>query len=221
MIITSNMQAALNSGSVVPRWMFWIRATNRATGAVEQSGIWNGLEPVSVVIDGIAREYGAAGAMLSIPQFEFTSDLAVKQQNVSLSMLSPEIVQMIKGYDAKFAPVEIHLALIDPDTDQLIGVTRAFRGWLDTVSISEDESSAVASLNLVTSARSGTAGLTLSQSNASQLARDPTDKGRSYAAISTKVKFSWGAHTDLVPQHRAYIGGQPTAAEVIISRFIK
>ncbi len=46
------------------------------------------------------------------------------------------MAQLLRGYDARLAPAEVHRALLSLETGQLIAEPiRVFRGWVDEVKI--------------------------------------------------------------------------------------
>jgi hypothetical protein len=200
MLIPNEMQVQLRSGVVVPRWLVWIAGTNRDTGETEAAGFCNDADEVNVVVDGEERQYFGAGAMLSIGELQYEAGSEIQYQRVEFAMVAPEVETAIQQYDPRLAPVEIHLALFDPDTGALVNTARAFSGWVEDAPIKErptDTGSVpVVELNLASSARAGTKTLSAKKSPYSQRLRDEDDRGRDYADMAKEVKVRWGQEDD-------------------------
>lgn len=187
------MQEALASGVVAPRWLIWVSAKNRSTGEVETAGFWTGEDDLSIEIDGQPRTYTGAGATLAIGDLTYEAGLDVQAQRISLSILAPEVEEAIRTFDARLAPVEVHMALFDPENGAEIGTSRAFSGWIEEAPIKQSaKGSAVCELSLMSSSRAGTRTLGVKKSSASQRLRASTDRGRDYADLSGEVSVTWG-----------------------------
>lgn len=192
MSLSPEMTAALQKSTIQPRWLFSVSAKNRLTGEVEEMGLWTGLGDITLNVDGKTKTYTGAGSLLSMDGLVYKAGLNVQSQEVSLSLLDSKVVNMLRVYDPKMSPVTIHLVLLD-EFEQLVGNPhRCFKGFIDTLDITESEDDATASVKLVSSIRNGTKPLYLKQSHQQQLKRDPTDMGREFAAISGEVKIYWG-----------------------------
>ncbi|MEQ9241235.1 hypothetical protein [Roseovarius indicus] len=180
---------------VVPRILVWIEAQNRTTGEKELAGFWNGLDTVVFSIGGEERVYAGAGALLGIEPVVATVGLEVRMHRLSLSEISPAVAQAVRGYDARLAPVEVHRAMIDPATNNLVGIPhRIIKGTVDSIKIPEgtEGESEPLSMTVADAGRSLTQTLTLKKSDATQRAISAADRGREYAAISGAVKVFWG-----------------------------
>lgn len=196
MLIPNEMQLQLQSGVVVPRWLVWLSAKNRTTGALETAGFWTGEDELNVVIDGEERTYHGAGAMLNIGEQSYSAGMEIQYQRVQFSLVAPEVEQAVRGYDPRLAPVEIHLALFDPESGQLVNTARAFRGWVEDAPMSEkptaDGAVPTVELNLASSVRAGTKTVPAKKGPYSQRLRLETDRGRDYADLAAEVKVRWG-----------------------------
>lgn len=182
-------------GAMKARHLVWITARNRDTGADETAGFWNGLDDRQITIGGEVRTYVGAGALLSMEPIRAGVGLDVRMHEMALSEITPEVAQAVRGYDARLAPIEVHRALFDPETDALVGEPhRILLGTVDELKIPDpaEGGSAPLTLTVADASRAGTRVLTTKKSDAAQRAIDPTDKGREYAAISGAVKVFWG-----------------------------
>lgn len=173
--------------------LVWIEARNRATGAPERLGLWTGLDAREFVVDGEARTYAGAGAVLAVEDIITQAGVAVQMQRAGLAILTPEVETLLRGYDARLAPVEIHRARFDPVTHELVDVTRAFRGHVDemTESLGPKAGTSALSVVLASSARALTRLVPLRKSDAT-LASYGEDRFFRYAEVSGAAPIWWG-----------------------------
>ena len=177
---------------VIARTLVWITARNRISGSAETAGFWNGLDDLTITVDGQPRLYRGAGALMSVEGISAGVGLEVRVVQVTLSPLAPEVAQVLRGYDPRLAPVEIHRALFDLGTGALVGAPhRTFRGAVSDLSIVTGED-AQATLSLVSAARDLTRSVSAYRSDASMRQRAATDSFRAYADISGEVDVWWG-----------------------------
>ena len=120
---------------------------------------------------------------------------------LALSPLTPEVAQLLRGYDARLAPAEVHRALLSLETGQLIAEPiRVFRGWVDEVKIrtgavsetGEVGGTGEATVTLASAARGLTRPLTLTRSDAEMRRRNAGDAFRRYTDIAGEVGVWWG-----------------------------
>jgi hypothetical protein len=199
MLIPNEMQFALSTGAVIPRWLVWVTARNRETGAPETAGFWTGDDDATFDVAGEARTYLAAGGLIGMDDLSYEAGTNVQQQRLKFSMLSPEVRAAVEQYSLRLAPVEIHLAMHDPETWEIIGLARAFRGTVEDPKISDGAkseagiSTSTLELTVVSTSRAGTKTLAMKKSGASQRLRLATDKGRSYADLGgANIDVEWG-----------------------------
>ncbi len=184
-----------NNTRIRARVLFWVRAINRLTGSPETMGLWNGADHREFVIGGETRLYYGAGGLLSVDAITSVTGVKVRQQRISLSPLAPEVQMLIRGYEARFAPVEIHRALFDPDTHQLIDTPhRRFKGYIDKVSLKTGPKGekVTVELTLASAARALTIPLSRKRSHETLQARSPGDGLRRYADVSGTITTKWG-----------------------------
>lgn len=176
------------------RVLIWIIAKDRSTGAPTPLGLWNGDDVLSFTIGGVARTYYGAGALLGIDPIIYGSGTFVRTTRANLSPIAPEVAQVIRGYDPRLAPVEIHRALFDAETMALIAEPhRVFKGWIDEVRITTPEIGGDASceVTMASAARALTRTLPLKKSDETQKLRG-SDRFRRWADISALVDVYWG-----------------------------
>ena len=123
------------------RFLIWVTAKSFSTGAIEEMGLWTGDDHQAFMVDGIARDYFGAGNILEIDGISRAASLEVRMHQIKLSPLSPEVITLIRGYDVRLAPVLIHRARFDPETNALLAPPfRIFKGWVETISNIDDPS---------------------------------------------------------------------------------
>lgn len=187
-------------------WAIWIVARDMATNAPFPVGYWTWDDAGTVTVDGQARTYYGAGAALSIEPITYQLGAVVQTQRVSLGPLAPEVRQVLRGYDTRQAPVQIHLVMLDAQ-DRPVTAEMAFEGVMDRFEINEGplddagNSTVVCDVELVSNARHLTRTLSLKQSDASQRLRNPNDRFRQYADVAGEVRVTWMGETD--NPHRA------------------
>lgn len=185
---------AVTRGPLAIEVLIWVQAKNRETGLPEELGLWTGFEDRAFTIDSEARTYFGAGTVLEVPDLISQAGLGVQMQTAALALVTPEVEQLIRGYDARQAPVEIHLARFDPETNALIDTTRAFKGWIDEAAVREGVKNGEASLTtrMASSARALTRKVPLRRSDAAHQVAQPGDAFFRYADVSGAVSVWWG-----------------------------
>lgn len=121
--------------------------------------------------------------------------MQVRSQRVSLSGITPETRLALRGYDARHARVEIHRAVFDPDSLQLVDAPhRLFRFWIDRLKITTPAKGepGKAEVELASAARALTTPMSRKRSDASLRARASTDGFRKYASQAEAVETPWG-----------------------------
>ena len=178
---------------VIVRHLLWFRAKNRTTGAEETLGLWNGIDAQQFTVDGEVRDYFGAGSLLDIEPITSGVRLDVRMLQVSLNDLTPEVSQLLRGYDARLAPVEIHRALLDHEARQLIAPpVRVFQGWIDQPTIRTGERHE-AKTSLASDARRLTRTVDTFRSDAAMRQRNGSDGFRRYTDVAGQIPVWWGS----------------------------
>lgn len=177
----------------ISRTLFYVTAKNRTTGLPESIGLWDGDDVEEFTIDGDVRIYYGPSIM-EVPTISGGVGLDVRQISVKVPHLSPEVQNMLRLYDPRLAPVEMHRAVYSLETNNLIGLRRIFKGWITKAPITTgaEGQEGRADISLVSAARSLTRKLALYRSNADQRARLGTDRGREYGSTSGLKEVWWG-----------------------------
>lgn len=175
--------------------LVWISARDRASGAVETIGFWTGADHQQFTIDGQVRLYYAAGAMLKMDPIRRQTGLKVRTQRITFSQIAPEMEMLIRGYDPRHAPVEVHRALFHPETEALIDEPHVLiRGFIDRAPLTtpaKGEAGQV-TLEIASEARALTKPLSRSRSDATLRGRNGDDAFRQYASLTETAETPWG-----------------------------
>lgn len=176
------------------RILIWITARNRTTGLPEAMGLWTGAQDRTFTIGAANRLYVGAGTVMEVPPIKIAAGLQVRMQRFTLSPLAPEVADLIRTYDARLAPIEIHRALFSTGDGALIASPHlVWRGFVDEAPVRQPEpgGSATCEISAASSARLLTRTLSLRQSDATQQLRSG-DRFRRYVDVSGSVDVFWG-----------------------------
>ncbi len=175
--------------------LIWIVARNRTTGLPETMGLWTGEDHATFMIDGQPRLYFGAGTVLQVDDLTYSVGLSVQMQTARLSAITPEVALLLRGYDARLAPVEIHRALFFAASGALVAPPmRLFKGRIEEQPISTPVKGGTAAvqIKMASSVREMTRTLTLMKSDPALRARSPGDGFRKYNTVSGQVDTPWG-----------------------------
>lgn len=198
-VITNQLNAR---EGVHNRMLLWVEARDRTTGSTEAAGFWNGIDDRNFTIEGSSRTYYGAGAILGVEPIVYGVGTSVRMQTITLSHLNEDVENILRGYEVRFAPVELHVAYFDLDSDVLLDEPdRVFRGWIDAMTIHTPEAGgeSSATLTLASYSRSLTYPLALKKSDQALRARATGDKFRQYNDVSGAVETFWGEKRQKVP----------------------
>lgn len=178
--------------------LIWFIARNRDTGADESIGFWTGDDHQQFSIGGETRLYFGAGAVIKIPPVKAGIGLTVRQHRIVLPPVIDEVQQLLRVYEARLAPVEVHVCTFDVYTNNLLGQPiRMIKGFLNEAPEergAKDEESRL-ELTVTSTARLLTFGLPLLRSNEELQKRNPDDKGREYSDVSGDWVVPWGQNS--------------------------
>lgn len=175
--------------------LVWIVARNRATGAPEALGLWTGADARLIEVDGSLRSYQGAGGLIGLEPLTQRAGIEVRQFRLSLSPVSSAVAAVIRLYDPRLAPVEIHEWHLDPANDlALAAPQRVFKGHLVQAQVPTAGEGEAAGIEVVavSAAWMLTRNLATRRSDAALTARAPGDRFRRYVDISGSVQTVWG-----------------------------
>lgn len=175
--------------------LLWITARERTPERTPHSlGLWTGPDHQDVVVGAEPRTYYGVGGLLGLEPLIAAAALEVRQYRIEVSPLHAQIVEAVRVYDARLAPVELHSWYFDPATHTALAPpVREFRGTVMEVDMPEPPAGgeATCSLTLASDAWRLTRGLTTRRSDAALQARNPGDGFRRYNVV-TGVDVGWG-----------------------------
>ncbi len=185
---------ALAEAGVHAEILIWVTARNRSTGVDQTVGLWTGDDHASIDTGSGARLFYGAGTVLDVGAIQSREGLDVISQTVSLNMATPEVEQLIRGYDARLAAVEMHRALFNADGQLVSTPHRIFKGHIDEepVTLAGEDGEYKCELTIVSIARMLSVMPYQMQSDEAQKRRSG-DRFLRYASISGEVKVLWGA----------------------------
>lgn len=138
--ITSAFLAALTGArdkGLVPRRFVWIIGKDIASGAPASIGLWTGDDDINITVtSGVtglpeARAY-YGGLNLQVSPIPRTADLTIQTVTITIGQIAPVAQQLVRGYDLRLAPVEIHDMAFDTATRQPSAAPEiAFLGIVD------------------------------------------------------------------------------------------
>jgi hypothetical protein len=175
------------------RRLVWIAARNRQTGIIEGLGLCTGADDLTVSVAGVARTYLGVGALLESEPITAGAGLTVRIHQLRLAAIDGRVEDLVKGYETRFADVDIHRAIFDPETGAMAGPPhRVFRGLVNALDFPTGavDGSPACIIEVVSETRALTRTLPTKKSDDSHQARGG-DRFRRYAEISGAVPVYW------------------------------
>lgn len=138
--LDSAVVTALAARGLVFRDFIWIEARDRITGDIVGDGQWSDIGPTTVqVIDPntggpTTRTYYGSGTLTKVADVILTSTISVQPATITMSQVHNRVNDLLRGYDVKLAPVQMHRGLFSLTSRQLVApaVVR-FVGYVDNV----------------------------------------------------------------------------------------
>ncbi|WP_273523942.1 hypothetical protein [Rhodosalinus sediminis] len=203
--ISPEVQAAIEAGVLVPRDFLWIEARRRDTGAAVTWGAWSDLGTITAdVIDPVSgvtvqRTYEGAGSLVQISEVPLVIGLTVQAVEIQLSQIADGAETLIRTYDARRAPVELHRGFLDPATMRLAApAVPRFMGFVDEAPVETPAEGGEGAIRLTCTGhpqelvRSASA----KRSDADQRRRNATDGFYRHAATVSSWKIFWGQKSE-------------------------
>lgn len=186
--------ALAQGNGAVARLLVYVWALNRTTSDIEEMGLWSGGQDRTFTIRGSARLYTRAAGLLSIDEIIAQPGTDVMFTQLMLSTVDPAVWQLLEAYEPRFAPVEVHRALFDPLSGDLVAEpVRVFRGWIDKAPrpTAEVGGDAEMKISLASANRGLTRGLPFAKSDPALEQARSGDRFRRYTDIGV-VTTPWG-----------------------------
>jgi hypothetical protein len=197
---TSAINNARDSG-LVERDLLTIFARNRSDNSITTFPFWT--EPMGddVAITVIAGADGSSvsrtfigGAIMSIGDVPNVADLTIRRVPVTLSQIHPTVASMFRTYDIRVCAAEIHRALLDPVTRNLVGavychfVGQVNMSPLTTPAVEQEGGLAI---EIVSDTRELTRTNPARRSDTTQ-SRRSGDRMLKYASLTSTIVLPWG-----------------------------
>lgn len=175
------------------RVLIWIEAKDHDTGAANPMGIWDGRDHAEFEVDGEIRTFYGAGNVQDLAAFSSEAGLVVHNHSIELAAFSPEVRELVRGRDVRFARIQIYLARFNSETGAVISLSRVFHGVVDAApeEIGAAGGAAIVSLKLVSNARLLTRKTPVLKSHVAQSKREGDGFFR-YADMSGNYPIFWG-----------------------------
>ncbi|MFP4275519.1 MAG: hypothetical protein ACLFRU_10890 [Paracoccaceae bacterium] len=200
-----SVQAALEAGALVPRDFVFVTARDRSDGSPVTWGAWSDLGTITAdVIDPVTgvtvqRTYEGAGSLVAVSEVPLVTGLTIQTVQIELSQIAAGAEQLVRGYDIKRAPVELHRGFLDPATMRLVApVVPRFLGFVDEAEILTPEEGGEGAMQLTCTshAQELTRSSTSKRSDADQRRRSANDGFFRHAATVGTWKIFWGQKSE-------------------------
>lgn len=196
---SAELQAALAADALVARDFLWVEPLSRDTGARIGWGAWSGsgsvlAEVASPIGGNVFRTFTGAGDLVSMTDFQMVAGLEVQTINVTLAGIGAQSEALVRGYDAKLAPIEIYRGYFSPESQRIIGAAQPlFLGFVDKVDIitPEEGGESVIALTCANHVQELMRQGTSTRSDADQKLRDPNDDFYNHSASVGTWQVIW------------------------------
>jgi len=180
-------------GPVNAEILIWFEVKDRDTGLAQTLGFSTLDEDRTFEVEGEQRVYIGLGERVNVGNLISQTGVVVQTQRVSVSGLTEAANLLIKEFDARNAPAQIHSVQFDPETLQVIVIDDILKGFLNKApeSGSKKGGEPVFDLQFNTAARNLTRTLPLTQSHAYQQQFN-NDEFMKYADVSGTTEVYWG-----------------------------
>jgi len=184
----------LARAGIMPRWLLWVGAKQFGTLTPAPLGLWSGDDDLTFTIEGSSRTYLGALSRFEVEPITYATGLDVRTLNITLAANAPETEDLVRGFVIRLAPVELHLALLDPASTDLIDVQPMFRGFVNRAPLTTPPIGGgdTVTIEMVSRMRSlALPGPALKKTDAAMRRRNATDSFYQYGAIATEVQTEW------------------------------
>jgi hypothetical protein len=198
----SDTITALQTGALILRDMLWIRGSD-LSGNAETWGFWTGSDNVTVTVvkatdpgSTESRAYIGGGSLLSDGVDPITYQLGIVAQtiNVKLSQIHSSVQDMVRGADIRLAEAELHRALFDVSTGQIVSTPfPRFYGIIEGAPINTPAVGGDGSITLAITSVS----IDLTRTNPALKSDEATklrsgDRFRQYSGVTGQYTVDWG-----------------------------
>lgn len=196
--------AALRERRTVPRDFLWFSVRNFSTGALYSEGYWSDHGTVTAEVDDVEagavvqRDY-VGSQLVSIGPVVLESGTAAQTLTITLAQASDRVANLIQGYDAKQARVQLHRGMMHRDTGLLVAPAHSrFLGWVNTIDIPRAAEGRAADVQVFCVSDSQELGRSNPsiRSDADQRARFATDDFFADTATAGELAIFWGVKNE-------------------------
>ncbi len=175
-------------------WLLWVEARNRTTSALEPLGLWSGPDDAALAPKGASRVYHGRQGTFEVGALSYAAGTSIGECSVTVGANTPEVQQLLRGTDTRFAEADLFCALFSAETNALLGFGEAWTGFVDAapITIAEVGGTSTATITLLSSMRAGTELPASKKSDEMQTLRQG-DRFRQYANPSSYAHDWWGA----------------------------
>lgn len=194
--------AALAQPHKVSHLLFWVQGVHRVTGQAGVFGFWTGPDHRTFTIDGVARDYLGAGAVIRVPPLVTEMGLTERTNRLKLSGLATTTADILRAWTVEDQPIEVRRAWFDPATNALIAepVLEYDGRCTEAKLVTEGEGGpSTVDLSFIGGAWRLLRGLALRKSDAALRARAPGDGFRRYIDVTGQVEVTWMEKTARAP----------------------
>ncbi len=175
--------------------LVWIVARDRTTGADQTIGFWTGDDHRTFQIGAETRLYYGAGDVIDVAPVVAGIGMSVRHFRVTLTAATDEVRMLLRDYDPRLAPVEVHVAPMDIDTGGPLGAPkRMIKGVVNKLpeDIGAKGTQNKLEMTITSNALALTRALPLLRSNEELQRRSANDRGREYADVAGEWVTQWG-----------------------------
>lgn len=180
-----------------PRWLLWTRIKNAVTLVEEPMGLWSGDKDATFEIKGEQRPYYGTQGLFQADDIVNAVGMEVRTQKVKLSGLTPSAVATAQSAIVRNARAELHEALFDPVTMNLIHIERVWDGIIEKAprqTPALGEGGSTITFEIANKMRMLSRRMPLTKSNEMQKRRNPVDAFRKDGSIAAAAApVIWGA----------------------------
>jgi hypothetical protein len=172
------------------RWLVWARPIDRDTGLRVGIGFWTGIDEYTRNIASEDRLYYAAP--LEIPPMRTSKGLDVQMIDIGMAVTA-EAEFLVRGYEPRLAPLDIHIEVTDPRDNSLLERSLQWRGTIDTVDMPTPAlgGERMMTVRCATTARRGTLTRQGLKSHQTQVRRSG-DQIRRHSSMGRVASDAWG-----------------------------
>jgi len=153
--LSSQNATALAARRLIPRDFIWVEARDLETGDIVADGQWSDIGPITCDVinpntgGSVSRTFFGSGTLTRVSDIILSSTISAQPATITMSQVHDRVEALLRGYDVKQAPVQIHRGLLDIDTRQLVAPAFCrFLGYVDQVKFNTPEEGADGSVTL-------------------------------------------------------------------------